>query len=190
MMLMQYKLRKTLDLNETNYGGDPRNSSVNNVISQPEAVTTLRRWGLEVKSSSDVHMPHTRRSSLSHTESGARHDRIRPQRPSQTSMNIRHVNPHPAPRPTESEILISILESRGPVILFHHCGAFSYGPGHSPMTAGLHAVLITGVDTTRGVFYFNNPWGQTDVMTSIASIQGAIERWERTKPGPVFAYLR
>ena len=80
------------------------------------------------------------------------------------------------------EGLYQILRQHGPVILMHHVGMFTYGPG-APIPANArgsgHAVVITGLDANRHAIFFNNPWGQKDVPTTLGSICGAIERWER-----------
>jgi len=73
---------------------------------------------------------------------------------------------------------LNLLRTHGPFILGHECGAFSYGLNRPAPRTGRHAVVITGVDTDRGIYYFNNPWGQKDVQTSIASINASIERTE------------
>jgi hypothetical protein len=192
MMLTQFKQRRSLNIDGLGYGGDPRNASVANVTTLGIANATLRSWGFKVKHIHQVPMPFSRSDSEAHFA------RRQARRASRTSLNIRRRSnpspsqPGPSPsRPTVSETLIYMLNTWGPVILSHHCGAFSYGPSTTTPTSGLHAVLITGVDTERGrgVFYFNNPWGQTDVMTSISSIEGAANRWENARHAPPFAYL-
>lgn len=80
------------------------------------------------------------------------------------------------------EGLYQILRDHGPVILLHQIGMFSYGPG-APIPAAArgrgHAVVVTGLEVDRHAVFFNNPWGQKDVPTTLDSICGAIERWER-----------
>lgn len=73
------------------------------------------------------------------------------------------------------------LEAHGPFILHHYTGSFSYGPGVRFEPGKGHSVLITGIDTGRGVVWFNNPWGagHVNVETTSSSIIGAIQRWER-----------
>ncbi len=182
MMLMQYKHHRSLNQNELDIGGDLRNSSVAHPGNQ---YAILQRWGFESKRSSNVTL---------HLGSEARRARRFARRSvaSPSSMDRLPIGYRPPPqlRQTSSEILIAMLEYWGPVILNHNCGAFSYGPGVNTPTAGAHSVLITGVDTNRGVFFFNNPWRQTDVMTSIRSIQGAILRWEANGIDAAFTYLK
>jgi hypothetical protein len=84
------------------------------------------------------------------------------------------VNPNPA----EIE---SLLRNCGPFVLSHQCNGFPYGPGRPALTAGGHAVVITGIDTSinGGQCWMNNPWGDKDkpilasaVITAINVMQG------------------
>lgn len=71
--------------------------------------------------------------------------------------------------PTAAEIE-SVLQNCGPVILTHFCAGFPYGAGWAAMTSGVHAVVITGVDSSvnGGTCWMNNPWGNKDraILTS------------------------
>lgn len=93
---------------------------------------------------------------------------------------------------TPAEQLIHwLLVNKGPFILNHHAGAFSYGPTRAaPAAGGAHAVVITGLETNapRSRVYFNNPWGDRDVTTTTTSIEAAWLRWERAG-GQSIAYL-
>jgi len=87
------------------------------------------------------------------------------------------------------ELVHWILETHGPFILRHNAGAFSYGPNRAPVTSGLgHSVVVTGINPSRNMVYFNNPWGDRDVPTSVSSIVGAMQRWER-RGGRSIAWL-
>ncbi len=80
-----------------------------------------------------------------------------------------------------TDVIIERLSLRRPLVLFHRMGTFSYGPGQGAQSGGYHAVVITGIDTERGAIFFHNPWGQSDVPTTTASILGAVEDFERRK---------
>ena len=80
--------------------------------------------------------------------------------------------------------IYELLLRRGPAILMHRCGSFTYGAdaNGSPRTCGVptgyHAVVMTGINTAENVVYFNNPWGQKDVRTTVSSIVNSINRVE------------
>lgn len=82
------------------------------------------------------------------------------------------------------------LRTNGPFILHHYSGSFSYGAGVNTPRSGGHAVLIVGTDTVEGRTWFNNPWGQSSVLTTTKSIIGAIERWERGGSEASISYMR
>lgn len=95
--------------------------------------------------------------------------------------------PRPAHRPpdllAQGETAIeSLLVHHGPFILIHNVGAFWYGPTRQAAagesSGGPHAVVITGIDTRSHTVYFNNPWGDRDVPTTLQSILNAVRRWE------------
>ena len=44
--------------------------------------------------------------------------------------------------------------------------------------AAAPAVVITGIDTRSHTVYFNNPWGDCDVPTTLQSISNAVRRWQ------------
>jgi len=196
MMLMQYKRNRSLALDELDIGGDPRLSSVPQTTGRVFAL--LESWGFKTKRSSNVYLPPSR------DERAVRLARRQHSRtnPSPTTMNQipqgvgnamqqTPLPPFPA-RPSASETLMAMLQVWGPVILHHNCGAFWYGASFvTPTpTQGYHSVLITGVDTNRNVFFFNNPWGQSDVITSISSIQGSILRWESQLSNAAFTFIQ
>lgn len=54
-----------------------------------------------------------------------------------------------------------LIRTFGPLLLFHHVNGFPYASGVGT-GSGTHAVVITGVDTSYGGFWFNNPWGHKD----------------------------
>lgn len=94
----------------------------------------------------------------------------------------------PSAQPSE-ELIYRLLSDEGPFILFHHVGAFWYGPTRPNVRPeGAHAVVITGIETNRHRVYFNNPWGDRNVPTTASSIVGAIRRWEAANGLPI-AYL-
>lgn len=84
-------------------------------------------------------------------------------------------------------IVVQYITNGKPIIFSHYCGSFSYGAGVRTPNTGAHAVLITGIDTSKGIIFFNNPWGQKDVQTSIRSVEGAVQRWEINSGLPSFA---
>ena len=86
------------------------------------------------------------------------------------------------------EAMYWVLENHGPFVLLHFVGSFSYGP-NVPIPPGAlgtgHAVVVTGFFPQRHRVTFNNPWGQRDVPTTAASIEGAIRRFEATSSGNI-----
>ncbi|MEZ5344302.1 MAG: papain-like cysteine protease family protein [Pyrinomonadaceae bacterium] len=95
-------------------------------------------------------------------------------------------------RSPSKDMIYELLTLKGPFILHHRCGAFWYGPGRTvPTSDNSHAVLIVGIDTERDgpCVWFNNPWGQTDVMTTSSSIVNAISNWERFPTLKSISYL-
>lgn len=92
------------------------------------------------------------------------------------------------PKPCQNMIYQQLIRN-GPFILHHDCGSFSYGPNVITPTTGAHSVLIVGTDTRQGCVWFNNPWGTSDVMTTTASIVGAIVRWERNRANMSISYM-
>jgi hypothetical protein len=88
------------------------------------------------------------------------------------------------------EAIYQQLRRHGPFILHHYCGSFWYGPMVPTVpTTGAHSVLVVGTDTVRGCVWFNNPWGDRDIMTTTASIVGAIVRWERNPASKSITYM-
>jgi hypothetical protein len=81
------------------------------------------------------------------------------------------------------------LKKHGPFLLHHYCGSFWYGPGVTVPTTGGHTVLVVGTDTDRGSVWFNNPWGTSNVITTTASIVGAIVRWETNPANMSISYM-
>jgi len=81
------------------------------------------------------------------------------------------------------------LKKHGPFLLHHYCGSFWYGPGVPVPTTGGHTVLVVGTDTDRGSVWFNNPWGTPNVITTTASIVGAIVRWETNPANMSISYM-
>ena len=82
---------------------------------------------------------------------------------------------------TDQEVIFELLQNYGPLILSHFLGSFWYGPNRQLEQDGErsgHAVTIVGMDTGRNIVYFNNPWGERNVMTSTQSIVNAIRRYE------------
>jgi hypothetical protein len=91
--------------------------------------------------------------------------------------------------PSEAEIE-SLLVNHGPFLLNHNAGAFWYGPTRATPTSGSgHAVVVTGIDTNSHTVYFNNPWGEKDVPTTVSSIVGAMQRWQRNAASQTIAHL-
>lgn len=188
MMLMQYKRNRTIRSDELGILGDPRNSSLPGA---PDQYAILRRWGFLTARSSEVRIPFS--PAERRTARQRRRTMVSPTTMDSIPMHARSAHQQTPETPetsqqSASDVLISMLQVLGPVILNHDCGSFSYGNGRPP-PVGRHAVLITGVDTARNVFYFNNPWGQSNVMTSISSIQGSILRWEGRPGNMAFSYL-
>ena len=182
MMIMQFK--RGISLQDSPYGeGDPRDSSIQNVDSAAAVDRNLRAWGFTLKRLNDIR--HNSRTGVIQRvvpigEHGATMRRV--YRPTRSVSDVDKIS--------------YILDTSGPFILSHHCGAFSYGPNVSTPTTGKHAVVVTGIDTTRRVIFFNNPWGPNDaqtsrhrdVQTSISSVVNAIHRYEATEH-PAIAYL-
>ena len=173
MMLLQRHRRANLGQNEINYiNGDPRMASVGNVGSQPRITATLQRWGFRVRRLRQVHVP-----LVNFSEAGRNtHE------PQSMLWNSND-------KLVEVTIMYAMLRNFGPFILFHRCGTFSYGPSRTTPSSGYHAVLITGIDLESKVCYFNNPWGDVNVPTSIDSMVGAIKDWESRRNDPTVAYL-
>lgn len=172
MMLLQRHRRRSLSTNEINYvNDDPRLASVGNVGTQSMITNTLQHWGFRVRRIRQVHVP-----LMNFSEPGR--NTYEPQAMLWGSND----------KLVEVNIMFAMLRNFGPFILFHRCGTFSYGPGRGSPT-GYHAVLITGIDLDRKVCYFNNPWGDVNVPTSLDSIVGAIRDWESRRNDPTVVYL-
>lgn len=178
MMLFQRDGRRTIASSEIDYiNGDPRLASIGNIPGGNASIYTyLRNWGFRVRRIRQVHVP-----MMSH--SNRLGERGRNTREPQSMVW------HSTDRHVEQTIIHAILQNFGPFILFHRCGRFSYGPNRTTPTTGAHAVLITGVDLDRKICYFNNPWGDVNVPTSLRSIVGAIRDWESRNASPSMAYL-
>ncbi len=175
MMILQHKRGQSLGFDHMGFH-DPRLTSVTNVQYMTEVESKLRSWGFTVKASDDISMGVASRQSEMNENMGGVHATMR--------TVVRRT-----PTYTIADKIEVLLRRWGPVILFHHCGAFSYGPGVTTPTTGFHAVVITGIDTGRGGMFFNNPWGQRDVPTTISSIENAVRRWESSGSNPAFAYF-
>jgi hypothetical protein len=95
-----------------------------------------------------------------------------------------------APNSNNDE-LENVLRNCGPFILSHNCNGFPYGAGWTPLTAGRHAVVITGYDSSvsGGTFWMNNPWGNKDRAVPASAVTTAITQMEQSSLSPV-AYLR
>ncbi len=177
-MIMQYKRNMTPDASQLGITRDdfrePGYTIESETANNEETYAYLRRLSFTVTNSERVQR--------SVPSPGA----IVPDRPTMAPPPLRDTRLAMSP----GERLIHwLLVNKGPFILNHHCGAFSYGPGGTPRS-GAHAVVITGLDTTppRSRVYFNNPWGTKDVTTTTTSIAAAWQRWERAG-GLSFAYL-
>ena len=206
MMLMQYKLRHTLRLDNFNIGMDPRIECSPNIGNNLVIMKALRSWGFSTARTDDIRIntrASRRRASLrtGSVTSLRATPRTRDQEALRTeSVTSLRATPRSRVQEDESQIvqkIITILENFGPFILAHQMGAFSYGSSVTTPTMGNHAVLITGINTDRDVVYFNNPWGETacqtsihmNVQTTISSIENAILRWERADSISTFIYL-
>ncbi len=73
----------------------------------------------------------------------------------------------------------ALLRTKGPFMLTHYCNGFPYGAGWAPMTSGVHAVVITGIDTAAGpgTCWMNNPWGNKDRAVLTSAVVAAITAW-------------
>lgn len=71
-----------------------------------------------------------------------------------------------------------LLIDNGPLLLVHQVANFNYGPqrgGKKPANApGVHAVVITGLEGKWA--YFNNPWGDKDVMIPASDLLASISQ--------------
>jgi hypothetical protein len=79
------------------------------------------------------------------------------------------------------EAIFRILDEHGPFLLMHHIGMFWYGatvPIPPQARGSGHAVVVTGLDVSRHIVFFHNPWGQRDVPTTASFICNAIARFE------------
>jgi Papain-like cysteine protease AvrRpt2 len=72
------------------------------------------------------------------------------------------------------DALVGLLQSNGPAVLLHLCNGFPYGPKWTPLTAGAHAVVLTGVDSDAGTGTFNNPWGDKDQSIDLPTLLSKI----------------
>lgn len=137
----------------------------------PETYAHLRRLGFTVTTSPRVRgeMPRVARSARTH---------MAPPRSAFGS---------PFDMTPGEELIHWLLVEKGPFILNHHVGAFSYGPAWQNPRGGAHAVVITGLETNapRSRVYFNNPWGDKDVTTTTTSIEGAWRRFEQGGGQPI-----
>ena len=174
IMLFQRNGLRTISPTEIDYiNGDPRLASMDNIPGGNAAMYTyLRNWGFRVRRIRQVHVQ-------LRTYNPPGRNPVEPQ-----SMVW-----HSTDRQVEETIIHATLLNFGPFILFHRCGMFSYGPNRTTPTTGSHAVVITGVDLDRKVCYFNNPWGDVNVPTTLRSIVGAIRDWESRGGSPSMAYL-
>jgi hypothetical protein len=80
-------------------------------------------------------------------------------------------NPFPDRSP-DAAYIADLLRSHGPWMLTHL--ASDLLPGHfSPNDT--HAVVITGIDTSTGQVWYNNPWGNVNEVTTVNKILLAME---------------
>lgn len=174
IMLMQRNNRSSVSENAFNYlYGDPRMGSMLNVNSQTTIQNTLLGLGFRVRRLSQVHV----NTDFTFNEPGRNTTE-----PDYMYWSSRERN-------MEARVIYAILSNFGPFILFHRCGRFWYGRNHNEQVTGRHAVLITGIDLDSKTCWFNNPWGEINVPTSLRSIIGAIHDWESNPSSPSVAYL-
>lgn len=189
IMILRYNRGESLDPLPFGFE-DPNITSFIGSVQSLNQFNVLRSLGFILKRSNEIVVRTARTTRQPHRANGFS--------PTTTRAVPRgfHTTPSVNRQYTLTEKIFYILNTLGPFVLAHHCGTFTYG--HSGSTcASYHAVVITGIDTDRGVIYFNNPWGITDeessvhrdAQTSIASIEGAIRRWEADSSGPTFYYL-
>jgi hypothetical protein len=80
-------------------------------------------------------------------------------------------NPFPNRSP-DAAYIADLLRSHGPWMLTHL--ASDLLPGNfSPNDT--HAVVITGIDTSTGQVWYNNPWGRVDEVTTVNQILLAMQ---------------
>ena len=72
-----------------------------------------------------------------------------------------------------ADVLLNVLQSKGPTVLLHMCSGFPYGSQWASQTftpTDAHAVVITGVDTDASTATFDNPWGDKDQSCDLATL--------------------
>lgn len=178
-MILQYKRNLTPDAEQLGMRGDdfrtPGYTVPPETPGNPETYAHLRRLGFTVTTSPRVR---------------GRMPRAAP--PARTHMAPpRSAFGAPLGMTSGEQLIHWLLVNKGPFILNHEVGSFSYGPSRPmPGPGEAHAVVITGIETSapRSRVYFNNPWGDSDVITTTRSIEGAWQRFERSG-GLSIAYL-
>src|SRR6266404_7309635 len=88
------------------------------------------------------------------------------------SFNSAAINP-------DADEVEALLQTCGPFMLIHYCAGFPYGSGWSALTDGVHAVVITGIDSaiSGGMCWMNNPWGNKDRPILTSAVIAAIIAW-------------
>jgi ABC-type bacteriocin/lantibiotic exporter with double-glycine peptidase domain len=79
---------------------------------------------------------------------------------------------------TSADAIATFLTDNGPIILTHNCAGFPYGSGWAPKKSGVHAVVITGIDTETPTCWMNNPWGNKDREVSVSAVLQAIFQYQ------------
>ena len=69
------------------------------------------------------------------------------------------------------DFLLNLLRFEGPFILTHYTKTLA----PAVTGVGTHAVVVTGIDMTKDVCFFNNPWGIRNAETPITTILGSME---------------
>ncbi len=85
------------------------------------------------------------------------------------SWSIDSVGPQMCPA---TQYIVDTLRNKGPFILTHYTRTLA--PSHS--SPGTHAVVITGIDTTKNECYYNNPWGTMNNKVAINTVLSSMER--------------
>lgn len=82
---------------------------------------------------------------------------------------------------TSADAIASFMNDNGPFILTHNCAGFPYGSGWAAISSGVHAVVITGIDTDT-TCWMNNPWGNKDREVPINAVLQAIFQYANIGP--------
>ena len=81
---------------------------------------------------------------------------------------------------TNADAIASFLIDNGPFLLTHKSAGFPYGSGWAPQINGVHAVVITGIDTGTPTCWMNNPWGNKDREVPVNAVLQAIFQYQST----------